>query len=90
VERAYRRFYSLPRIVAAAVRGALGRFRRLGEAQRAELALMPLRKRVASWAWLHVQYKFAPTSFLAEGRRRIREFMRDPEYRTYLDTLRDL
>ncbi len=90
VERAYRRFYSLPRIVAAAVRGALGRFRRLGEAQLAELARMPLRERAASWAWLHVQYKFAPTSFLAEGRRRIREFMRDPEYRTYLDTLRDL
>jgi len=90
VERAYRRFYSLPRIVAAALRGALGRFRLLGEAQRAELARMPLRERVASWVWFHVQYKFAPTSFLAEGRRRIRDFMRDPEYRAYLETLRDL
>jgi hypothetical protein len=33
---------------------------------------------------------FAPTGFLAEGRRRIRAFMRDPEYCTYLETLRDL
>jgi radical SAM superfamily enzyme YgiQ (UPF0313 family) len=90
VERVYRRFYSVPRIVAAALRGTFGRFRRLGQAQRAELARMPLRKRIASWVWLHVQYKFAPTGFLAEGRRRIRDFMRDPEYRSYLETLRDL
>jgi radical SAM superfamily enzyme YgiQ (UPF0313 family) len=90
VERVYRRFYSVPRIVAAALRGTFGRFRHLGLAQRAQLAQLPLRKRIASWVWLHVQYKFAPTGFLAEGRRRIRAFMRDPEYCTYLETLRDL
>jgi radical SAM superfamily enzyme YgiQ (UPF0313 family) len=90
VERVYRRFYSLPRIVAAALRGAFGRFRRLSDAQRTQLARLPVRERIASWAWLHVQYKFAPASFLAQGRSRLRAFMRDPEYRTYLEMLRGL
>jgi radical SAM superfamily enzyme YgiQ (UPF0313 family) len=90
VEEAYRRFYSAPRIAAAALRGTFGRFRRLGTAQLEQLARLPLRERIKSWAWLHVQYKFAPTGLLAEGRRRIRDFMRDPDYLTYLEVLRDL
>jgi radical SAM superfamily enzyme YgiQ (UPF0313 family) len=90
VESAYRRFYSTPRIAAAAVRGAFGRFRRLGEGQRAQLARLPVRDRIASWARLQATYKFAPASLLAVGRARIRAFMRDPEYRAYLEALRDL
>ena len=87
VDEAYRRFYSTRRIVAAALRGTFGRFHRLSEAQRAYLARLELRQRVKSWAWFHIQYKFAPVGFLAIGRHRIREMMQDQEYAAYLSRL---
>ncbi len=90
VVAAYRRFYSLPRLVWAAVRGFFGRFRRLTEAQRAYLAEMPLRQRIAMWARLHLAYKFAQVGFLAVGRRRVRDFLRDPDYARYLELLQGL
>ena len=34
------------------------------------------------------EYRFAPATFLAIGRKRVREFMRDPEYADYLRRLR--
>jgi hypothetical protein len=90
VERVYRRFYSIPRIAAAALRGTFGRFRRLTSAQREQLAHVPMPKRIASWVWLHALYKYAPAAFLATGRRRIRAFRRDFEYHTYIEGLREL
>ena len=87
---AYRRFYSKRRIVGAAVRGALGRFRRLTEAQRAALSGKPVRERLAEWMRLQVTYKFAPVGFLAVGRRRMRELMSDPDYAGYLARLQEL
>ena len=83
VVHAYKRFYSVPRVVTSAVRG-LFRFRRLNEAQRARIARLPMRRRLRAWALFHVQYKWGPAGFLATGRYRIREFMQDPDYARYL------
>lgn len=87
VEDAYRKFYSSRRIVAAALRGAFGRFHRLSEAQRAYLARLEPGQRIKSWAWFHIEYKFAPVTFLAVGRKRIREMMQDRDYTAYLSRL---
>ncbi len=80
---AYRRFYSIRRIVGAALSGAFLRFRRLTAAQRAELATLTFTRKVRSWAWFHIQYKFAPVSFLAMGRQRVRAFLQDAAYAQY-------
>ncbi|MFA5844531.1 MAG: radical SAM protein [Coriobacteriia bacterium] len=86
----YRRFYSSGRVVAAALRGAFARFRRLTEGQRESLARMRFPQRVKSWVRLHFEYKFAPVSFLAIGHRRIREMLRDPGYLGFEARLRKL
>jgi hypothetical protein len=39
---------------------------------------------------LHIEYKFAATSFLAIGRKRVRQFMRDPGYEAFRERLRTL
>lgn len=83
----YRRFYSRRRVVAAALRGAFARFRRLSEAQRAYLRQLEFKRRLRQWAMFHIEYKFAPVSFLAIGYSRIRRFMRDPDYERYLSRL---
>jgi radical SAM superfamily enzyme YgiQ (UPF0313 family) len=90
VFEAYRRFYSTPRIVSAALRGAFGRFRRLNEAQRAYLSAKPLGQRFKAWLRMAVVYKFAPVGFLAVGRRRMRELMDDADYATYLGRLQSM
>jgi radical SAM superfamily enzyme YgiQ (UPF0313 family) len=87
VTREYRRFYSMRRVVAAALRGTFLRFRRLTEAQRAHLAQLEGRRRLRAWLRFHVEYKFAPVAFLAIGRRRVRAFMRDPDYARFLARL---
>jgi hypothetical protein len=88
VAREYRRFYSRRRTVAAALKGTFFRYRRLSEAQRAFLERLRLRDRLKWWTRFHVEYKYAPTSFLAIGRRRIREFMADQEYQAYTARLK--
>jgi radical SAM superfamily enzyme YgiQ (UPF0313 family) len=88
VGREYRRFYSRRRTVAAALKGTFFRYRRLSGAQRAFLDRLRLRDRIRWWARFHVEYKYAPTSFLAIGRRRIREFMADQEYQAYTARLK--
>jgi radical SAM superfamily enzyme YgiQ (UPF0313 family) len=90
VVREYRRFYSTRRVVAAALRGAFLRFRRLSEAQRAYLSRFRFGHRLGWWMRFHFEYKFAPVGFLAIGRRRIREFMRDPAYSRYRARLRSM
>lgn len=83
----YEKFYSRMRIVRAALAGALVRFRRLGEGHRRYLRGLPPLRRLRAWAWLHVQYKFAPVAVLVTGRRRVLAFLRDPEYSAYLASL---
>jgi radical SAM superfamily enzyme YgiQ (UPF0313 family) len=87
VTREYRRFYSVWRVVMAALSGAFLRFRRLTSAQRDYLARLAPRRRLRAWLRFHVEYKFAPVAFLATGRRRVRAFMRDPDYARYLARL---
>lgn len=83
VLHAYRRFYSVRRIVGAALSGALLRFRRLTEQQRAHLATLGFKDRIRSWAWFHIRYKFAPVTFLAMGRKRVHAFLEDAAYAQY-------
>lgn len=90
VAEAYRRFYSVRRVVTEALKGAFLRFRRLSDAQRAYLRQLRFRSRVYWWARFHFEYKFAPVSFLAIGRRRVRAFTHDPAYATYESRLRSL
>jgi radical SAM superfamily enzyme YgiQ (UPF0313 family) len=86
VTREYARFYSRARIAAAFVRG-LFRYRRLSLGQRAYLRSLGPVRRAREWAWLHVQFRFAPWVFLRVGRQRVMEFLRDAEYRSYVDQL---
>jgi len=88
VIKEYRRFYSFWRVVLSALKGTFLRHRFLGEAHRAHLARLKLPRRIDEWLRLHVAYKYAPTSFLAIGRKRIHAFMRDPEYLSYMERLR--
>lgn len=83
----YQAFYSRLRIVKAALAGAFLRFRRLGEGHWRYLHSLPPMLRFRQWAWMHVQYKFAPVAVLVTGRRRVLAFMRDAEYAEYLSTL---
>jgi radical SAM superfamily enzyme YgiQ (UPF0313 family) len=83
VVRGYKSFYSIQRVVASAVRG-LFRFRLLSEAQRAQIARLPMWRRFKEWLLFQAQYKWGPMAFLATGRYRIKEFMRDPDYARYL------
>lgn len=85
---AYRRFYAMPRVVASALRGTFGRFRRMSEGQRRRLAAMRPLRRLRTWLWLQAEYKYAPTAFLLTGRQRIRTFLADAEYEQYLAKIR--
>lgn len=87
VLREYRRFYSRRRIVSAALSGTFVRYRRLSAAQRAYLRAMAPRLRLRQWARFHVEYKYAPVAFLVIGYRRVRQFLRDPEYLSYVSRL---
>jgi hypothetical protein len=87
VTREYRRFYSLRRVVAAALEALFLRYRRLTAAQREYLKRFSGRDRLVWWAKLHLEYKLAPLSALYTGYRRVREFMRDPDYARYLERL---
>ena len=87
IAREYRRFYSLRRIIAAALAGVFVRNRFMTSAQRAYLRGLDGWRRVREWAWFQAQYRFAPAAFIAVGRRRIREFMHDPDYAGYLERL---
>ncbi len=88
VTKEYRRFYSIWRVALSALRGTFFRHRLLGKGQRAYLAELAFPKRLFEWVRIHAEYKYAPTSFLAIGRKRIRAFMRDPAYLSFLDRLR--
>jgi len=91
VVREYKRFYSVRRIVASALAGAFIRSRRLGAAQREWLREKRGWRRRLWWrVRLHIEYKFAPVSFLAIGRRRIKRILSDPAYSSYIDRLRAL
>ena len=87
----YEKFYSIRRIVLEALNGTFVRFRRLTEAQREFVASLPTpRKRLGMWFRLHVEYKYAPVSFLAVGRKRVHDFLRDAEYADYVTRLTSL
>jgi radical SAM superfamily enzyme YgiQ (UPF0313 family) len=90
VAREYRRFYSVRRTVYTAVKDTFARNRRLSEAQKAFLGKLDMRQRLKWWTRFHIEYKYAPTSFLAIGRRRIKAFMRDREYAEYTARLETL
>ncbi len=83
----YRRFYSRVRILKAFLAGLLLRFRRLGPGQRAYLRALPPAKRLREWAWLHLEFKFAPWAVLRVGRRRVLAFLQDTDYTEYLGRL---
>ncbi len=85
--REYKRFYSMRRVVAAAVGGVFARNRMLNSAQRVYMHGLGARKRVYWWLRFQAEYRFAPATFLAIGRKRVREFMRDPDYAEYLRRL---
>jgi len=83
----YRKFYSRTRIARAFVSGLLFRYRRLGEGHRAYLRSLPPVKRLREWAWLHLQFKFAPWALLRIGRQRVLAFLEDADYAEYLGKL---
>ncbi len=83
----YRKFYSRWRIVRAFASGLFLRYRRLGEGQIAYLKTLDPLPRIRQWAWLHLQFKFAPWMMLRIGRQRVLAFLRDPEYCEYLARL---
>jgi radical SAM superfamily enzyme YgiQ (UPF0313 family) len=85
----YKQFYSRIRIAKAFVEGLVVRHRRLGAGMRRYLRGLKPSRRIAEWARMHLQYKFAPCAVLCVGRRRVRAFLRDPEYTAYLRALQD-
>jgi radical SAM superfamily enzyme YgiQ (UPF0313 family) len=86
----YELFYSKARVVGAALTGTFLRFRRLGEGQRAFLRELSFGRRVTSWIRMHIAYKYAPVSFLAIGRKRVLDFLRDPAYARYMERLNSM
>lgn len=87
VEREYRRFYSIPRIIRAALEGTFVRFRRLTQGQHAELRSLPLGRRFTKWLRFHAEYKFGPVAFLAIGRKRVHDIIKDQHYADFLNRL---
>ena len=83
----YRAFYSRLRIARAFLTGLLFRHRRLGEGLRNYLRSLPPARRLLEWAWLHLEFKFAPWAMLRLGRRRVLEFLEDADYAEYLGKL---
>ena len=83
----YRRFYSRARLYRAFLSGLFLRHRRLGAGHLAYLRTLRPMHRAKEWAWLHMQFKFAPWAVLRVGRKRVLEFLKDPEYGAYLNGL---
>jgi anaerobic magnesium-protoporphyrin IX monomethyl ester cyclase len=83
----YKAFYSPLRITRAFLAGLLLRHRRLGPGQRRYLHGLPPAARLREWAWMHLQFKFAPWAVLRTGRQRVQAFLEDAEYGRYLDSL---
>lgn len=82
----YRAFYSRWRVARAFVSGLL-RYRRLGPGHRRYLRGLPPMRRLREWAWMHLQFKFAPWAVLRTGRQRVLAFLKDTEYAEYLSGL---
>jgi radical SAM superfamily enzyme YgiQ (UPF0313 family) len=87
VVREYERFYSRARIAKAFLAGLFGRYRRLSDAQRRSYAGLRGWQRLKAWAWLHLQFKFAPWALLRIRRKRVLEFLRDADYLRYMSQL---
>lgn len=83
----YRRFYSRLRIARAFLAGLFLRYRRLGPGLRSYLRGLPPARRLREWAWLHLEFKFAPWASLRIGRQRVLEFLEDADYAEYLAKL---
>ena len=87
VTHEYRRFYSRMRIARAFMVGLVLRHRRLAAGQKAYLRTLRRAERLKEWMRLHLEFKFAPWVMLRIGRRRVLEFLRDPDYADYLARL---
>lgn len=83
----YHAFYSRLRIARAFLAGLFLRHRRLGEGLRRYLRGLPPVERLREWAWLHLQFKFAPWAVLRVGRQRVLAFLEDADYAQYLGKL---
>jgi len=83
----YRAFYSRWRVARTFVTCLLLRYRRLGPGHRRYLRGLPPMRRLREWAWMHVQFKFAPWAVLRTGRQRVLAFLKDAEYSEYLSAL---
>lgn len=83
----YESFYSRRRLVRVFLSGLFLRHRRLGPGHRRYLRTLPAFERVKTWAWMHVQFKFAPWAVLRTGRQRVLAFLEDAEYAEYLRAL---
>ena len=83
----YAKFYSRMRISRAFVTGLLFRHRRLGEGLRGYLRTLPPARRMREWAWLQLEFKFAPWAILRVGRQRFLDFLKDADYTEYLGKL---
>jgi hypothetical protein len=88
--REYKRFYSWRRVAAAALAGVFRRHRMLTRAQRGFVSGLGVWRRLYWLGRFQAEYRFAPVTFLAIGRKRVREFMRDPDYAAYLARLREM
>lgn len=87
VTKEYCKFYSRMRIIRAFFGGLFLRYRRLGEGQLRYLRALPPLRRAREWAWLHLQFKFAPWALLRQGRKQVVEFLHDADYAEYLSKL---
>ena len=87
VTEEYAKFYSRVRVARAFATGLLLRNRPLGDGLRRYLRTLPPSRRLREWAWLHLQFKFAPWVVLRIGRQRVLEFLKDAEYAEYLGKL---
>lgn len=87
VTEEYRRFYSRVRIIRAFLAGLFVRWRVLGDGLKAHLRELPPAARLREWAWLHLEFKFAPWAMLRIGRKRVLEFLHDADYADYLGKL---
>ncbi|HEY3374786.1 MAG TPA: radical SAM protein [Candidatus Aquicultor sp.] len=83
VIREYRRFYSAGRVAKAFITGLLFRFRFLNPGQKQYLRQLVLGKRLYWWLRFHLEYKLVQWSLLAVGRRRVRDFLKDPAFSEY-------
>lgn len=83
VVKEYKRFYSSRRVLIALIKGLLLRFRALSPGQRRYLKQLEFKDRLHWWLRFHLEYKLVQWSILSIGRRRVRDFLRDPSYQEY-------